>query len=76
MGGVPTKHHTHGKTARRRSHLALKKSNLIACPKCKAAVRPHQYCANCGFYKGKEVIDVLARLSKKEKRTRQKELKK
>lgn len=76
MGGVPVKHHSHGKTARRRSHLALTKTNLIACPKCHAAVRPHQYCPNCGFYKGKEVVNVLAKLSKKEKKSREKEIKK
>ena len=29
------------------------------CPKCGAKVLPHVMCANCGFYKGREIIDVL-----------------
>ena len=48
MGGVPVKHHTHGKTARRRSHMALKATNLLVCPNCKAPTVPHRVCAQCG----------------------------
>lgn len=76
MGGVPTKHTTHGKVRRRRSHLKLQTTSLMACPKCGAAMMPHRYCPNCGYYNGKEVVDVLAKLSKKEKKSREKEIKK
>jgi len=34
---------------------------------------PHHICAYCGFYDGKEVIDVMAKLTKKEKKRRKKE---
>ncbi|OGY97857.1 MAG: 50S ribosomal protein L32 [Candidatus Liptonbacteria bacterium RIFCSPHIGHO2_01_FULL_57_28] len=50
MGGVPTKHHSRGKTRRRRSHLALVSPKLIACPNCKMPALPHRACANCGKY--------------------------
>jgi len=76
MGGVPTKHSTHGKVRRRRSHLKLQSVGLIVCPKCGAAMRPHRYCPNCGYYKKKEVVDVLAKLSKNDKKSREKEIKK
>ena len=49
MGGVPTKHHSHGKTARRRSHMALKKQRLFICPQCKAPKLANTACANCGY---------------------------
>lgn len=75
MGGVPVKHHSHGKVRRRRAHLALKKLNLINCPKCGAAKMPHQYCPNCGDYRGRKILDVLAKLTKKEKKKREKEMK-
>lgn len=55
MGGVPVKHHTKSKVGRRRSHLALKPSQIAVCTNCKAPVRPHRICAVCGNYKGKIV---------------------
>ena len=73
MGGVQVKKHTKGKRNRRRSHLALNKTFLAVCAQCGKAVLPHHICAYCGFYNGKEVIDVMAKLTKKEKKRRKKE---
>jgi len=53
--------------------LALSKTFLAVCAKCGKAILPHRVCAYCGFYDGKEVIDVMAKLTKKEKKRRQKE---
>ncbi len=54
-----------GKQLRRRSHLALKKQVLIACKQCKKMGRPHTVCKYCGYYKGREVVNVLAKQMKK-----------
>jgi len=65
---VPRHHMAKGKQLRRRSHLALKPLKLTECPQCKKAVLPHIVCKNCGYYRGKEVVNVLAKeLKKKEK---------
>lgn len=48
MGGVPVKHHSKGKVGRRRSHLALKKQNLIVCKHCGAPKLQHRICPQCG----------------------------
>jgi len=66
---VPRHHMAKGKQLRRRSHLALKAHKLFACSHCKRMTPPHFACKYCGFYNGKEVVNVLAReLKKKEKK--------
>jgi large subunit ribosomal protein L32 len=70
------KQHTHGRTRRRRAgHRKIKPIALIKCPKCNSDARPHYACGNCGFYDGQKIIDVAAKLEKKQKK-KQKELKK
>lgn len=49
-------------------------SNPGKCLKCGSPVLGHKACGNCGFYKGKEVINVLAKLDKKEKKKKEREL--
>jgi large subunit ribosomal protein L32 len=71
---VPKRHHTSSKRDRRRAHIHIEKATLTACPKCGKPVLPHVVCFNCGYYKGKEVINVLKKLDKKEKKQREKEM--
>ena len=35
---------------------------------------PHIACVNCGMYKGRQVVDVLGKLGKKERKQKEKEL--
>lgn len=74
MGGTPTRHHTKSRRNKGRAHFALKPVKTIACPKCHQQVRSHRVCNNCGFYKGREVVNVLAKLDKKERKQREKVL--
>jgi large subunit ribosomal protein L32 len=60
-----------GKQLRRRSHLALKKQALVACGQCKKMIKPHMMCKYCGYYKGREVVNVLARTLKKAEKKKQ-----
>lgn len=72
--GLPAKRTTSTKRDLRRSHHALSALSVGKCSRCGNAMRPHNACGNCGFYKGKEVINILAKLDKKEKKKREKEL--
>ena len=40
-------------------HLYLEEPSLTLCSKCGKPVLSHTVCDNCGYYNGKEVIDVL-----------------
>ncbi|MCK4891958.1 MAG: 50S ribosomal protein L32 [Candidatus Pacebacteria bacterium] len=64
----PKKKTTKAARNQRRSHHALKEITLTKCEKCGKPMKPHHACASCGYYKKKEVINVLKKLSKKERK--------
>ena len=66
--------HTKGKRNRIRSHHALKARSFAVCGHCGKEILPHIVCGNCGYYAGRKVIDVLAKLDKKERKKKEKEL--
>ena len=72
---VPKQRHTKSKRDRRRVHLRLALPKLVPCPKCGKLKLPHAVCSYCGYYKGREVIDVLKKIGKKERKRRLKEIK-
>jgi large subunit ribosomal protein L32 len=55
-----------------RSHHALKEQSFSTCPDCGAKKLNHKVCPACGKYKGKVVIDVLAKTVKKDKKAKAK----
>lgn len=71
---VPKQKHTKSRRNKRRGNIFLKKRNLILCSKCGKAKLPHVVCQNCGFYRDKEIIDVLRKLTKKERKAKEKEI--
>lgn len=71
---VPKQRHTKSRRNKRRLHIFAKVPTLTLCSKCGKPTRPHTICWNCGYYKGQEVIDVLKKLTKKERKKREKEI--
>jgi large subunit ribosomal protein L32 len=71
---VPKQRHNQSRRDRRRGNIFIKTPVLIKCPKCGKPVLPHTVCGYCGFYKGKELINVMAKLEKKEQKKRAKEI--
>jgi large subunit ribosomal protein L32 len=71
---VPKQRKTKSRRNQRRSHIFLKAPALGVCVKCGKPVTPHTVCQNCGYYKGKMVIDVMKKLDKKEKKLKEKEI--
>ena len=54
----PKRRHSKRRTATRRAHDALKPNVLAECPQCHEPKLPHRVCPHCGYYKGREIIEV------------------
>ena len=64
---LPKKRHSKARGRRRRTHWKLNAVNLIPCPQCKEPKLPHRICTVCGFYNGKQVIEIKVKEKKKKK---------
>jgi large subunit ribosomal protein L32 len=60
--------HTRSHTANRRSHHALTTPEMAVCKNCGAMHRPHHMCLACGFYNGRQVLDLAAKAKAREAR--------
>src|SRR5438874_11975397 len=54
----PKWRHSKQRTSTRRAHDALKSRSLSECPNCHERKLPHRVCPKCGYYKGREVLEV------------------
>ncbi len=54
----PKRRHSQARTSKRRSHDHLTNPGLSECPNCHERKLPHRACSKCGFYKGREVIEI------------------
>lgn len=74
---VPKQKKTKSRRNQRRMHIHLDAPATATCPQCKEQKLMHAVCKACGYYKGKEVIDVLkikkASSSKKEEKKAEEE---
>ena len=56
---VPKKKTSKSKSrSRRASAWRLGSPPRSVCPRCQAVKRPHVVCANCGWYKSRQAIEV------------------
>jgi large subunit ribosomal protein L32 len=67
----PKRRHSNTRTRKRRTHDIMTAANTSACPQCAkmnryTAIPPHRVCPECGFYRGRQVIQVK---TKEKKRT-------
>jgi large subunit ribosomal protein L32 len=55
---VPKRRHSKARVAKRKANWKLVSPNLVECPQCHSLRAPHRVCLECGYYKGKEIIDM------------------
>lgn len=54
----PKRRHSRSRTGKRRAHDHLVVQSASICPQCGEATVPHRACRACGYYKGREVVEV------------------
>jgi large subunit ribosomal protein L32 len=54
----PKRRHSQARTSKRRSHDHLTAQSLSECPNCHERKLPHRACPKCGYYKGREIVEV------------------
>lgn len=64
--------HTRSHTGNRRSHHAATEPRLSKCS-CGAFYQRHRACQECGQYRGRQVIDVVARTEREAKRAKRRD---
>lgn len=52
------------RTRLRRANLKLLAPGLSSCPQCHTPKLPHFVCKECGYYKGREVMEIEAKTKK------------
>lgn len=60
--GLPGHRRTSSHKRRRAAHFALKVSDLTRCSHCQQPLPPHQACAFCGYYRGRQVFKVKSKV--------------
>jgi large subunit ribosomal protein L32 len=55
---VPKRRQSKTRRDKRRAHDHLTPSSISNCPQCNEPKAPHRACPKCGFYKGREVLEI------------------
>lgn len=58
MAGEPKRRHSRQRKGKRRASISLSVPNAVVCPNCGNITIAHAVCKSCGFYKGKEVLNL------------------
>jgi len=58
MGAQPKRKYAKARQGKRRSHFGLILPSLDYCPQCHSLKLSHHVCPTCGFYAGREAIEI------------------
>lgn len=58
MTPLPKRKLSKGRRNRRRAHDAIGAPQLVDCGNCHKPVLPHRMCPHCGYYRGRQVMDL------------------
>lgn len=61
---LPKRRHSKTRRNKRRTHDGLDKPNFAVCPQCKQPKLSHRVCPYCGYYKGRQVVEIKQKKKK------------
>ncbi len=64
----PKRKHSRSRGRKRRTHQKLSSPLLVKCAHCSKSKPAHMICPFCGYYKGREVVEI--KIKEKKKKTR------
>lgn len=64
---LPKRKHSAQRGRKRRTHWKIQKTTLVPCPQCKQLKLSHHVCLVCGFYDGRQVVEIKVKEKKKKK---------
>jgi large subunit ribosomal protein L32 len=73
MPQEPKKRHSRQRQGKRRHAIRLSVLKAVICKNCGKSVKGHSVCKHCGFYKGKEIVNVNAKKERREKKAKEAE---
>ena len=62
---LPKRKHSVARGRKRRTHWKIKSTSLTPCPQCQQLKLPHKVCLVCGFYAGRQVMEIKVKTKKK-----------
>ena len=54
----PKRKHSKARRNSRRANYRLTAPSLATCPRCHQLMEPHHVCPTCGYYDGKEIVEI------------------
>jgi large subunit ribosomal protein L32 len=66
MGALPKQRISRHRQGNRRRHIFLAPVHLVECRNCRQLKRPHHVCPSCGWYNGRQVIEIEERRRREE----------
>ncbi|MEW5975228.1 MAG: 50S ribosomal protein L32 [Acidobacteriota bacterium] len=54
----PKRRHSKSRRNKRRAHDFLQVRSVSECPNCHEPKMPHRACPSCGYYSGREVVEI------------------
>jgi len=64
---LPKRRHSSSRQGKRRGEQKVRIPSISICSNCKSPKLPHRVCKVCGYYKGKQIIEIKKK-EKKEKK--------